>query len=201
MVAWEGYAEDMAEVYAAILDNPAGEAYQSRFAAWLEKQGIALSVDEFIGRPPRCIVLIPWALQPHAEKVDERVYTFVGALLAARPHQGDWPEPDRPLLLVSLGSAYTDAPQFYWDCFTAFGGLDWQVVMSIGRRIDRATLGPVPSNVELHEWVPSGSPLRRAARGAACRRERDPSRRHHRGRAALTTTSWPAPPTQGSGVL
>lgn len=163
MVAWEGYEQDMAEVYAAMLDNPAGEAYQSRFAAWLDEQEIALSVDEFIGRPPRCVVLIPRALQPHAEKVDERVYTFVGPSLDSRPHQGDWPEPDRPLLLVSLGSAYTDAPQFYRDCCTAFGGLDWQVVMSIGRHVDRATLGPVPSNVELHEWVPQLAVLGRAS--------------------------------------
>ncbi|MGH3775841.1 MAG: macrolide family glycosyltransferase [Pseudonocardiaceae bacterium] len=163
MVAWEGYEQDMAEVYAAMLDNPAGEAYQSRFAGWLDDQRIALSVDEFTGRPPRCIVLIPRALQPHAEKVDKRIYSFVGPSLDARPHQGDWPAPDRPLLLVSLGSAYTDASQFYQACCTAFGGLDWQVVMSIGRHIDRSTLHPVPPNVELHEWVPQLAVLGRAS--------------------------------------
>ncbi|MGH4010897.1 MAG: hypothetical protein ACRDTH_22520 [Pseudonocardiaceae bacterium] len=96
MVAWEGYEQDLAEVYAAILDNPAGQACQSRFAAWLDEQEIALSVEEFIGRPPRCIVLIPRALQPHAEKVDECVYTFVGPSLDVRPHQGDWPQGDWP---------------------------------------------------------------------------------------------------------
>ncbi|MGH3945962.1 MAG: macrolide family glycosyltransferase [Pseudonocardiaceae bacterium] len=132
-------------------------------AAWLDEQDIGLSVDEFTGRPPRCIVLIPRALQPHAEKVDERVYTFVGPSLDARPHQGDWPKPGRPLLLVSLGSAYTDAPQFYRDCFAAFGDLDWQVVMSIGRHVDRSTLRPVPPNVELHEWVPQLAVLGRAS--------------------------------------
>ncbi len=162
-VAWEGYEQDMAQEYAAILDNPGGKAYQSRFASWLDEQGIALPVDEFIGRPPRCIVLIPRALQPHADKVDERVYTFVGPSLDARPHQDDWPAPDRRLLLVSLGSAYTDVPQFYRDCCTAFGGLDWQVVISIGRHVDRAALGPVPSNVELHEWVPQLAVLGRAS--------------------------------------
>lgn len=35
--------------------------------------------------------------------------------------------------------------------------------MSIGRHVDRATLGPVPSNVELHEWVPQLAVLGRAS--------------------------------------
>ncbi|MHA6796400.1 macrolide family glycosyltransferase [Pseudonocardia bannensis] len=163
MVAWDGYADDMAEVLAPIRDDPAWPAYQTRFAAWLAEHGIALSVDEFTGRPPRCIVLIPRALQPHADRVDAAVYTFVGPSLDARPHQGDWPAPDRPLLLISLGSAYTDHPAFYRDCLTAFGGLDWQVVISIGRHVDPTELGELPPNVELHRWVPQLAVLGRAS--------------------------------------
>ena len=58
---------------------------------------------------------IPRLLQPHADRVDPDVYTFVGPCLDTRAHQGDWPAPgpDRPLVLVSLGAAYTDAPQFF----------------------------------------------------------------------------------------
>ncbi|WP_214366675.1 macrolide family glycosyltransferase [Pseudonocardia sp. H11422] len=163
MVAWDGYTDDMAGVLAAIRDDPARPTYRTRFAAWLAEQGIVLSVDDFTGRPPRCIALIPRALQPHADRVDEAVYTFVGPSLDARPHQGDWPEPDRPLLLISLGSAYTDHAAFYRDCVAAFGGLDWQVVISIGRHVDPAELGRLPPNVELHRWVPQLAVLGRAS--------------------------------------
>ena len=163
MVAWDSYEQDMAETLALIRDDPAGQDYQRRFAAWLQAQGVSLSVDEFLGRPPRCIVLIPRVLQPHANRVDSAVYTFVEPCLDARPHQHDWPAPDRPLVLISLGSAYTDAPQFYRDCAAAFSGLGWQVVLAIGRHVDPAQLGKLPSGVEVHAWVPQLAVLRYAS--------------------------------------
>jgi macrolide glycosyltransferase len=162
-VAWDGYHQDMAEAIAVIKDDPAGQAYETRFAAWLAEQGIELSVDEFIGCPPRCVVLIPRGLQPHADRVDPEVFTFVGPCLDARPHQGDWPVPDRPLVLVSLGSAYTDAPGFYRDCIAAFGELGWHVVLSVGSRVAVAELGELPAGVEVHPWVPQLSVLGHAA--------------------------------------
>jgi MGT family glycosyltransferase len=162
-VAWDGYHQDMAEAIAVIKDDPAGQAYEARFAAWLAEQGIELSVDDFVGCPPRCVVLIPRALQPHADRVDPEVFTFVGPCLDARPHQGDWPAPDRLLVLVSLGSAYTDAPGFYRDCIAAFGDLGWQVVLSVGSRVEVAELGELPAGVEVHPWVPQLSVLGHAA--------------------------------------
>jgi macrolide glycosyltransferase len=161
MVAWEGYEEDMAEAM-AFLETPDGVTYTTRFDAWLRELGIQRSWAEFSGRPPRCVVLIPKVMQPHAERVDGNVYTFVGPGLDRRD-DGEWPAPDRPLLLVSLGSAYTDRAGFYRDCVTAFGGLDWQVVIAIGRYADPADIGPVPANVELHRWVPQFAVLGRAA--------------------------------------
>lgn len=56
-----------------------GQAYYARFHAWLEENGITDHPDPFIGRPDRSLVLIPKALQPHADRVDETTYTFVGA--------------------------------------------------------------------------------------------------------------------------
>jgi MGT family glycosyltransferase len=161
MVAWEGYEEDMAGAM-GFLETPAGVAYTTRFDGWLRELGIERSWAEFSGRPPRCLVLIPKVMQPNADRVDESVYTFVGPALDRRD-DGDWPAPDRPLLLVSLGSAYTDRAGFYRDCVTAFGGLDWQVVIAIGRHTDPADIGPVPSNVELHRWVPQFAVLGRAS--------------------------------------
>ena len=119
--------------------------------------------ERFAGRPPRCAVLIPEAMQPHAERVDRDVYTFVGPALDRRPHQETWPEPDRPLLVVSLGSAYNDRPAFYRDVIAAMDGLDWQVAMSIGSHVDPAELGEVPPNVAVRSWLPQLSALERAS--------------------------------------
>ncbi|CAM2801776.1 macrolide family glycosyltransferase [Saccharomonospora xinjiangensis] len=162
MVAWRGYEEDMAEAL-AFLDTTEGAAYRRRFDRWLADLGIDCDGDTFTGRPPRCAVLIPKAMQPNADRVDESVYTFVGPALDRRKHQGGWPKPDRPLLLVSLGSAYTDRPDFYRACIEAFGGLDWQVVISIGQYVETSALGPVPSNIELHRWVPQLAVLEHAS--------------------------------------
>ncbi|MCW0213358.1 MAG: glycosyl transferase [Pseudonocardia sp.] len=162
MVAWEGYEEDMGEALAFRRD-PRYAEYEHRFTAWLQSLGIDLDPDSFSGRPPRCVVLIPRALQPHADKVDDSVHTFVGPSLDRRPHQGDWPAPEKPLVLVSLGSAYTDRAEFFRTCVEAFGPLPWQVVIAIGRHTDPADVGELPPNVELHRWVPQLAVLRRAS--------------------------------------
>lgn len=161
MGAWKGYEDDMAEAM-AFLEAPDGRAYTTRFDGWLRELGNPHTWAEFSGRPPRCVVLIPKAMQPHADRVDETIYTFVGPGLDRRD-DGGWPASDRPLLLVSLGSAYTDRPAFYRNCVAAFGGLDWRVVIAIGRYTDPADIGPLPPNVELHRWVPQFAVLGRAA--------------------------------------
>ncbi|WP_064743146.1 macrolide family glycosyltransferase [Pseudonocardia spinosispora] len=162
MVAWQGFEEDMADAF-AFLSEPAGLAYRARFDEWLAEQGVPLRSDEFTGRPPRCAVLIPKALQPNADRVDDSVYTFVGPALDRRPHQGGWPSGDRPLLLVSLGSAYTDHLDLYLACIEAFRDTEWDVVMSIGVHVNPADLGELPPNITVHRWVPQLAVLGQAS--------------------------------------
>ncbi|MGW3404906.1 macrolide-inactivating glycosyltransferase [Streptomyces zhihengii] len=166
LVAWKGYEEEVAEpMFAPMRATERGKAYYARFTAWLTENGITLHPDPFVGRPPRSIVLIPRALQPQADRVDEDVYSFVGACQGDRADQGEWQRPEgaRKVLLVSLGSAFTRHPAFYRECVKAFGGLpDWHMVLQIGRHVDLADLGEVPANVEVHRWVPQLSVLRQA---------------------------------------
>ncbi|HST39208.1 MAG TPA: macrolide family glycosyltransferase [Conexibacter sp.] len=163
-VAWEGYEQEVAAAMGEVFASDAYRAYHARFAAWLEQHGVPDAVDDFLGRPHRCLALIPRALQPNAERVDEERITFVGPALGPRQQQGEWvpPADDRPLLLVSLGSAFTDQPAFFGACLEAFGGLDWHVVMSIGEHVETMALGPVPDNIELHRFVPQLAVLERA---------------------------------------
>jgi MGT family glycosyltransferase len=102
-------------------------------------------------------------MQPHADDVDPRRYTFVGPALATRAHQDEWPVPDRPVLLVSLGSAYSAPPAFYRACVDAFADLHRDVVVKVGPAVEPDTLGPVPPNASVHRWVPQLSLLAHAS--------------------------------------
>ena len=166
LVAWEGYEEEVAEpMWAEPKRTERGRAYYARFQAWLEENGITRHPDHFAGHPDRSLVLIPKALQPNADRVDETVYTFVGACQGDRTTEGDWQRPAgaEKVALVSLGSTFTDRPGFYRECVEAFGGLPgWHLVLQIGRRVDPEVLGDVPANVEVRSWVPQLAVLRQA---------------------------------------
>ncbi|MEU9987293.1 macrolide-inactivating glycosyltransferase [Streptomyces sp. NPDC048045] len=166
LVAWDGYEKEVAEpLWAEPKKTGRGQAYYARFEAWLQENGITRHPDDFAGRPARSLVLIPKALQPHADRVDERVHTFVGACQGDRAEQGDWQRPAgaEKVVLVSLGSAFTKQPGFYRECLRAFQDLPgWHLVLQIGRHVDPAELGEVPGNAEVHSWVPQLAVLRQA---------------------------------------
>jgi MGT family glycosyltransferase len=166
LVAWEGYEEEVAEpMWAEPRQTERGRAYYARFEAWLRENGITQHPDPFAGRPARSLVLIPRALQPHADRVDEKVHTFVGACQGDRSAQGDWQRPAgaEKVVLVSLGSAFTKQLAFYRECVRAFAGLPgWHLVLQVGRHVTPAELGDVPVNVEVRSWVPQLAVLRKA---------------------------------------
>ncbi|MEU8761749.1 macrolide-inactivating glycosyltransferase [Streptomyces sp. NPDC048659] len=166
LVPWEGYEEEVAEpLYAELKVSPRGRAYYERFTAWLTAHGVRTHPDAFVGRPRRGLVLIPRALQPHADRVDDAVFTFVGACRSEADGAGEWQRPEgaKKVLLVSLGSAFTKRPAFYRACVEAFGGLDdWHVVLQIGKFVDPAELGEVPGNIEVRSWVPQRAILAEA---------------------------------------
>ncbi|MFD8059285.1 macrolide-inactivating glycosyltransferase [Streptomyces cyaneofuscatus] len=167
LVPWEGYEKEVGEPMTAELkQTERGQAYYARFDGWLADNGLGhVPSDDFVARPRRGLVLIPEALQPHADRVDRDMYTFVGACQGDRADQGEWERPAGAgkVLLVSLGSSFTKQPAFYRECVAAFGDLpDWHVVLQIGGHVDPAELGDVPANVEVHAWVPQLAVLKQA---------------------------------------
>ncbi|MBV7695824.1 macrolide-inactivating glycosyltransferase [Streptomyces sp. TRM70350] len=166
LVAWNGYEEEVAEpMWSEPKKTERGRAYYARFQAWLAENGISQHPDPFVGRPARSIVLIPKALQPNADRVDETVHTFVGACQGDRGAEGGWRRPAdaQKVVLVSLGSAFTRQPAFYRECVKAFAGLPgWHLVLQIGKHVDPAELGEVPGNVEVRSWVPQLAILKQA---------------------------------------
>ncbi|GAA2328388.1 macrolide-inactivating glycosyltransferase [Streptomyces kunmingensis] len=166
LVAWEGYEEEVAEpMWAEPRQTPRGRAYFGKFTAWLTEHGVRKTADEFGSRPDRSLVLIPKALQPNADRVDEKTYTFVGACQGDRSAQGDWERPAgaERVLLVSLGSSFTKQPGFYRACAEAFRALPgWHVVLQVGRHVTADDLGELPGNVEVRQWVPQLAVLKKA---------------------------------------
>ncbi|MFJ7131313.1 macrolide-inactivating glycosyltransferase [Streptomyces fungicidicus] len=166
LVAWDGYEKEVAEpMWEEPKKTERGQAYYARFRAWLEENGITQHPDDFAGRPARSIVLIPRALQPNADRVDESVHSFVGACQGDRGAEGGWQRPAgaEKVVLVSLGSSFTKQPAFYRECVEAFGGLPgWHLVLQVGRHVDPAELGDLPDNVEVRSWVPQLAVLRQA---------------------------------------
>ncbi|MDT0396227.1 MULTISPECIES: macrolide-inactivating glycosyltransferase [Streptomyces] len=166
LVAWEGYEKEVAEpMWEEPLKTERGQAYYARFRAWLAENGITEHPDPFVGRPARSIVLIPKALQPNADRVDESVHSFVGACQGDRGAEGAWERPAgaEKVVLVSLGSSFTKQPAFYRECVKAFGELPgWHVVLQVGKHVDVAELGDVPGNVEVRSWVPQLAILKQA---------------------------------------
>ncbi|MFD4698836.1 macrolide-inactivating glycosyltransferase [Streptomyces niveus] len=166
MVAWDGYEEEIGAAQTAELEgSERGRAHRARFQAWLDENGMDLPLDRFVVRPERSVVLIPKALQLFADRVDESVFTFVGACQGERADQGDWERPAHAekVLLVSLGSANTKQPGFYRACVEAFGDLPgWHVVLQIGKFVDPSELGEVSGNIEVHPWVPQLAILKKA---------------------------------------
>ncbi|MFF3126632.1 macrolide family glycosyltransferase [Streptomyces sp. NPDC057908] len=162
-VAWKGYQEEVGD---QLMRLPGADTYRQKFSSWLAGCGATtLDVDAFSGMPARSIALITKAMQPNADRVDTDVVTFVGPCLGDRSDQGSWARPAGvgKVLLVSLGSAYTQQVEFYRQCLAAFGDLDgWHVVLQIGKHTDAKELGDIPSNVEVHNWVPQLAILEQA---------------------------------------
>ncbi|MER8088272.1 macrolide family glycosyltransferase [Streptomyces sp. NPDC094048] len=162
-VAWNGYDQ---EVAAQLWQLPGADAYRARFTRWLTDCGASTTdMDAFGGRPAHTVAAIPRAMQPHADRVDTDTVEFVGPCFGTRAADGGWTRPAdaENVLLISLGSAFTHQPEFYRRCLAAFGDLPgWHVVLQIGKRTDRRELGDIPSNVEVHSWVPQLAVLEQA---------------------------------------
>ncbi len=161
-VAWKGYAE---EIGAQVRQLPGYDDYLTRFTAWLgEAHATTRDPETFAGAPERALALIPRAMQPFADRVDEDVVTFVGPCFALDADETWGRRADAEhILLVSLGSAYTGDVDFFRACVEAYATLPgWRLVMSIGTRIDPADLGDLPDNVEVHRWLPQRAVLAQA---------------------------------------
>ncbi len=138
--------------------HPALAEFAQRLESFLSSQGMSgVSAEQFFRNIEKFhIVFVPRAFQFKGDTFDDR-FLFVGPCLSDRALQVRWEPPvdSRPVLLISLGTAYNAWPEFFKMCVEAFSNLPWHIVMSIGDHINLADLGILPPNfVEVRPRVP-----------------------------------------------
>lgn len=112
---------------------------------------------------PLNLVYTSREFQPEADQLDSS-FQFVGPSVAARGDDATFPFErlaNRRVLYVSMGTLYSDRPDFYRACLRAFADLDAAVVFSVGRHLDLEALGDLPSNAFVHRYVPQIELLQR----------------------------------------
>ena len=85
---------------------------------------------------------------------------------ASSPRLPDWGDPQAPLVYVAFGSVTGSLPPFadvFRRALDALADVEARVLLTVGRKVDLAGLGPVPSNAHVEKWWPQDAILRQAA--------------------------------------
>jgi MGT family glycosyltransferase len=146
--------------------DPAITAFVERKAELLARHGLdGVALDGPGAEHGPNVVFLPKSFQIAPETFDDR-FAFIGPCLEDAPSAGAWrpPADGRQVLLLSLGSSYTpDQAEFLRGCVRALADSPWHVVVTLGHRVTAAELGPLPGNVEAHQWLRHPEVLRHAA--------------------------------------
>ncbi|HEX7360855.1 MAG TPA: macrolide family glycosyltransferase [Bryobacteraceae bacterium] len=122
-------------------------------------------VEFFANRQPLNIVFTSRYFHLEGDRYDD-TYKFVGPSIAPRGEDRSFRVEDasrEPLIYISLGTIYNNRPEFLRACFRAFEHSKFQVVLSMGDRVDRSALEPIPKNFLVREYVPQLEVLERAS--------------------------------------
>lgn len=121
-------------------------------------------------RQPLNIVFTSRYFQIGGDRAFDDSYKFVGPSVTPSPttalSNSDFPWDaltGQPLIYISMGTMYNAEAEFYHTCFDAFGDGGYQVVLSIGQRIDEQALRQAPANFIVRRHVPQLEILQRAA--------------------------------------
>lgn len=78
----------------------------------------------------------------------------------------DWRGVEGPLVYVTFGSVTGSLPPFagaFREALDALADVEARILMTVGRKVDPASLGPVPPNARVEQWFPQSAVLARAA--------------------------------------
>ncbi|CAN5750286.1 glycosyltransferase [soil metagenome] len=123
-------------------------------------------VGAFANAQPLNILFTARKFHPGSELFEPDSYKFVGPSVDKRTESVEFPFDQlsaAPLIYISLGTIFNEQPDFYNACFRALGDLPYQVVMSIGDKIDPSLLDATPANFIVRPYVPQLEILQRSA--------------------------------------
>ncbi|MFF0629094.1 macrolide family glycosyltransferase [Streptomyces sp. NPDC004296] len=142
--------------------NPVVAAIGPDCEEFAAENGVALDPANLLDATEKLnLVFIPREFQPAGDSFDERFH-FIGPSLGSREDE-PWspPDPEAPVLFVSLGTVFNDRPEFYRTCIEAFADGPYHVAMSVGG-LDPAALGPIPASFDVRARFPQPAVLQRA---------------------------------------
>lgn len=97
--------------------------------------------------------------QPASETFSDK-YSFVGPSIRAAC--GEIEKTADKLIYISMGTVINDNLKFYKECIKAFGGTEYQVIMSVGKLVNIADLGEIPANITVEPFVDQMAVLEKA---------------------------------------
>lgn len=102
---------------------------------------------------------------PYSEEASKS-FRFVGRTLEEEPNVDPAifePVGERPLVYVSMGTAFNQNQKVMETLLAAFGGRNEFFMITTGRRFDLEAFGPLPENIRLYHWLPQIAILKHAA--------------------------------------
>lgn len=147
--------------------HPGMLRYFAELTDWFTSYGQPVPTGHDIDSAPKSpsLVFVPREFQIAGDTFDDS-FRFIGPSVPQRSrHTPHWQPPPSgaPVLLVSLGTAFNNQPDFFASCADAFADSAFHVLMAVGSHIDPAELGPLTTNIEIHRRVPQLAVLRHAA--------------------------------------
>jgi MGT family glycosyltransferase len=122
-------------------------------------------MDLFRNQEDLNIVFSSLQFQPDGAKLGDK-FLFVGPSIYDRKDAPDFSFGnigDRKLVYISLGTIENERLDFYRECIKAFSKSEFNVLISIGSKVNKKKLGVVPSNIHIETYVPQIEVLKRAS--------------------------------------
>ncbi|MCW2846629.1 MAG: putative glycosyltransferase [Marmoricola sp.] len=114
--------------------------------------------------------LVPEVLDRASGQVPAEDAGFLRFHGPSSPTGGDplpnWGAPEAPLVYVTFGTVTGSLAPFqsvFREALDALADVEVRVLMTIGRKLDPGTLGPLPPNARVEQWWPQDAVLGRAA--------------------------------------
>jgi MGT family glycosyltransferase len=104
------------------------------------------------------------AFHPVADVLDSSI-RFIGLYVGGRARDTSFPFErlrGRRVVFISLGTVFNQKTEFYQTCLRTFADSEYTVVLSIGKQVSVESLGEIPDNIIVRNFVPQLEVLQHA---------------------------------------